>query len=78
MQKPNIKLFNRMMQNLGGSGIYSNTIGDSSTESFYDFSDELNESAHVHEYFIKETIDNDIVGIEVHIIFSLINLHFYV
>ena len=54
-----------MMQNLGGSGIYSNTVGDSSTESFYDFSDELNESAHVHEYFIKETVDNNVVGVEV-------------
>jgi len=46
-------------QESGGS---SNTVGDSSTDSIYDFSDELNESVHVHEFFSKEVIDDDIEG----------------
>jgi hypothetical protein len=36
------------------------TFGDSSTESLYDFSDELNESVHYHNFFNKEQLEEDL------------------
>ena len=53
-----VKNQGRMGQNYESYGS-SNTIGGSSTESI--ISDELNESAHYHEFFYKDVIDDDIL-----------------
>lgn len=50
----------------------SNITVGSSTESIYDFSDELDESTYSHNYFYKETLEEDLI---VHDLQGQLNQH---